>query len=66
MTSTVAPAIPEYAHPIHRGVDGIAPNRIHGPRTEISAKRRAGYARLYMDIMADRAAQSFEARMAEA
>lgn len=66
MEAIVSTSIPEYAHPVPVSADGIPFKRVHGPRTEMSAKRRAGYAQLYMDIMADRAAQSFEARMAEA
>lgn len=35
--------IPEFAHPIRTGIDGIRARRIEGPRTKASTERRTAY-----------------------
>lgn len=47
MNSLATPSIPAYAHPVHRGIDGLRGRRIEGPRTKASTERRSAYAAHY-------------------
>lgn len=45
--SNPSSSIPAYAHPVHRGADGVRGRRFEGPRTKAATERRSAYAKHY-------------------